>query len=556
MAGQSDYDVIIAGSGAAGLTTAVVCAHLGLSVLVAEKAAQLGGTTAFSLGAPWIIDNPRQKDLGLDDDAETGRRYLRGLLGNLYDAPKVDAYIESGAEMIAFLEAHGAGLWKGMPMPDYFPEAEGARFGRTMMVEAFNGRVLGRKLRHIRNPLPGFALFGSMQVDMLEAPEMRNAFRTRAGFRLVAGKLLRYGFDLLTVGKGRFLANGNALVGRLYHAALNAGVDVWTQAPVVELLQDGGRVTGAIIERAGRRIEVRARRGVVMASGGFGANEELRRKYIPLADAHVSVQPAENVGDGIRIGEAAGGALGAVNGDNGVWAPVSGRTLPRGGVQKYPHFGPDRAKPGSIIVDGDGRRFMNEAAPYVPFVHRMQERGIRKAFFLGDRTMLRRYGMGLALPAPYPVGRLIRDGYLIEAPTIAALATKLGIDAQTLEQTVADFNGPARDGKDPAFHRGENVYDHSQGDFTHPLNPNVAPLEKPPFYAVILYPGDVSTVFGLDTDADGQVLTDDKTPVGGLYAVGLDQNNFLRGVYAGGGCGIGPGMTFGYRAARHLARTP
>jgi succinate dehydrogenase/fumarate reductase flavoprotein subunit len=349
------------------------------------------------------------------------------------------------------------------------------------------------------------------------------------------------------------MANGNALVGRLLRSALTAKVELWRNAPAIGLISEGGAVVGAEINKDGSQTRITVRKGVVLASGGFGANAALREKYIPLAHSHISVQPDSNVGDGIRIGQEAGGALGAINPENGVWAPISVLKNKDGSISKYPHFGPDRAKPGSIIVDTQGRRFANESAPYQAFVHAMHERAITSAYFIASRKFARTYGMGFAFAAPYPIRHLIRNGYLVEAPTIAALATKLSIDPAILEQTITEFNRHAKQGNDPAFRRGGNVYDQFVGDPTNKPNPSLAPLDHGPFCAVKIQPGDVSTVFGLDTAADGQVRSSDGRVIRGLYAVGLDQNTVMRGVYPGGGSGIGPGMTFGYRAARHMA---
>ena len=548
-----EVDVVVIGSGAAGLTTAVVAANEGLKVLVVEKGELFGGTTAISLGAPWIIANPRQKEMGIEDDAAAGETYLRSVLGNLYDPAKVEAYIASGAEMVEYMESKTHVRWKGVPMPDYLPEHEGFRYGRTMLVEAFDGSVLGEYLPQMRVPLPGFVAFGSMQIDILEIDRFKQTLKGLDNFLFAAGRVLRYGLDVLRYGRGSYLANGNALVGRLLRSALDAEVELWRSAPAVGLLTEEGAVTGVTVERDRQRVTVKARRGVVLASGGFGANEELRGKFIPSADVHVSVQPEENAGDGIRLGQEAGGALGEVNPQNGVWAPVSVFRRKDGRLLKYPHFGPDRGKPGSIIVDESGQRFANEAATYQDFVNVMHERGIKRAFFIGNRTFLRSYGMGLALAAPYPLRDLVSQGYLVEAATLGELAGKIGVPAAALEETVAQFNVHAAKGEDPQFHRGANAYDPSQGDFTHEPNPNLAPVGEGPYYAITLYPGDVSTVLGMKTDADARVLDAGGNPIPGLYAVGLDQNTVFRGIYPGGGAGIGPGMTFGYRAARHLA---
>jgi succinate dehydrogenase/fumarate reductase flavoprotein subunit len=547
-----EYDVVVVGSGASGLTTAVVAAQLGLKVLVVEKSEYFGGTTAYSLGAPWIIANLHQKQLGIEDDRVRGERYLRATLGSLYETEKVTAFLQAGAEIVSYMESHTEVHWIGVPMPDYFPEADGACFGRTMLTRAFDGSSLGPYLTQVRPPLPAFSVLGGMQIDPSEAGELQAALKRPSAFWFSARKTLAYARDRVFLGRGAFMANGNALVGRLLRSALDAKVELWRNAPAMSLNVERGSVVGAVISKDGAPTAVRARKAVVLASGGFGANSELRAKYIPFPQTHVSLQPDSNVGDGIRIGQEAGGALGTVNPQNGVWAPVSLLRRRDGSVAKYPHFGPDRAKPGSIIVDERGRRFANESAPYQNFVHAMHEQAITGAYFIASRKFARTYGMGFAFPAPYPIRPLIRNGYLIEAPTIATLAQRLSIDPASLEHTIREFNRHAQQGNDPLFDRGGNVYDRFLGDPAHSPNPSLAPVEGP-FCAVRLQPGDVSTVLGLETGADAQVRSTGGNNVPGLYAVGLDQNSVMRGVYPGGGSGIGPGMTFGYRAARHLA---
>jgi succinate dehydrogenase/fumarate reductase flavoprotein subunit len=319
------------------------------------------------------------------------------------------------------------------------------------------------------------------------------------------------------------------------------------------LITEGNRVVGAEIEREGIGIPVMATHGVILATGGFGGDRELTGQWIPMPGDHVSIFPEGNVGDGIRLAKQARGVMGPTNTDNGVWVPISVRRNAAGRIiAKYPHFGSDRAKPGSIIVNFKGHRFANEAAPYQAFVNIMHQQRIAKAWLIGDHHMLRLYGMGLALPAPLPYKALIRDGYLIKAQSITLLAEAIGVDPVELENTVCRFNRYAVEGKDPDFHRGANIYDNAQGDFDLP-SPNLGPLNSPPFYAVAIYPGDVSTVYGLKTSRDAQVLDASGSIVPGLYATGLDQNSIMRGFYPGGGCSIGPAMTFGFRAALSIS---
>jgi succinate dehydrogenase/fumarate reductase flavoprotein subunit len=551
---NKNYDVVVVGSGAAGLTTAVVAAQHGLKVLVVEKSRYFGGTTAYSLGAPWIIGNLHQPALGIEDDLVKGERYLRATLGPLYSPDKVSAYLTSGAEMVAYMEAKTAVRWVGVPMPDYFPDTDGASFGRTLLTQAFDGSVLGSSLNLVRPPLAAFSVLGGMQIDPFEAPRLLSAFKSASNFIYSAKKTLTHLGQRLTFGRGKFMANGNALVGRLLFSAINAKVELWNEAQATALITGSSGVTGVQVNHAGTSVPIYASRGVVLASGGFGANTAMRAQFIPMASGHVSVQPDENVGDGIRMGQEAGGHMGPINPENGVWAPVSLLKQKGRVIAKYPHFGPDRAKPGSIIVNTAGERFANESAPYQTFVNAMHRRQIESAYFIANHDFARRYGMGFAFPSPYPIGPLIRNGYLTKASTLPELAAKLGIDSVKFQQTIDVFNENALRGEDPQFGRGANAYDRFLGDMAHTPNPSLAPVQSGPFYAVALFPGDVSTVLGLETDSDARVLGTDGRPVTGLFATGLDQNTLMRGVYPGGGSGIGPGMTFGYRAALSLAR--
>lgn len=551
---KAEFDVVVVGSGAGGLTTAVVAALHGLRTLVVEKASVLGGTTAYSGGGLWIPNNPHFSDLGSNDSTEDAVTYMRHLLGNHYDPDKVGAYLESGPEMVRFLEEKTPVQFFVVPLPDYSPNAPGAKVGRTILAKEYNGRELGSWVEKVRNVLPGFAAFGTMQTDLQHLEKFKSAFRTVEGFTFSAKRFANFVYDLLRYGKGANMANGNALVGRLLKAALDNSVTIWTDAPAVRLEATDGAVTGIVIKRNRTEVAVTAKRGVVLATGGFGGNKAMTAAVMPMPEHHVSLHPETNEGDGINLGKGAGGAMPSPNPDNGVWAPISVFRNKAGDVvAKYPHFGPDRGKPGTVIVDPSGKRFANEAEPYQQFVNAMNERKIGTAYLIGDHRFLRKYGMGLALPAPLPYKKWIRNGYLTLGNTIPELAAKLGIDPDALDATVTEFNRHARDGVDPQFNRGGNSYDNAQGDWMHKPNANLEPLENAPFYAVPIHPGNVSTIYGLETSVDAQVLRPDGTEIPGLYAVGLDQNSVMRGFYPGGGSSIGPAMAFGYRAARKMA---
>lgn len=547
-----DTDVVVIGSGAAGLTAAITARKLGLEVLVVEKTDLFGGTTAYSGGAPWIPCNHVMKQAGLDDSRPAAETYLRAVLGERYNEDLVSSYLDNAPAMLQFMERHSEVRFKPFLAPDYEVQP-GAAVCRTLLTQEFDGRLLGERLAELRMPLPQLMLFGTMQVEGADIHPMRNVFKTWAGFRHTARVMKRFLLDKLQHGRGTRIVNGNALGARLFQSAIQAGVTLWKNTPAIELLTEPGGIRGVVVEREGQRIEVRARQGVLLATGGFGGNEKWRAKYIPFAEHHYSLQPDGNVGDGIRLGLAAGGLHDPKHAGDCIWTPVSVLRKPDGSETKYPHIFIDRAMPGCIAVGPDGRRFVNEGASYQNFVGTMHRRGFTKVHLIAGRQFLRTYGMGLAKPFPFRVAPFIQAGYLIEAPTLAELARRIGVDPSVLEATVQRFNRDAQKGEDPEFGKGGDPHSRARGDATHQPNPSVAPVGAGPYYAVALHPGDLSTVGGLDTNGRAQVLGADGQPIPGLYAAGLDMNSMMRGGYPGGGSSIGPAMTFGYIAARHMA---
>lgn len=544
------------GSGAAGLTAAFTAAVSGKnSVLVVEKTNYYGGTTAYSGGGLWVPGNPKTSQLGLSDSRERAETYIRQILQDKYQEDLISAFLDSGPAMVEWMEKNSSVQFVGVPSPDYHMDREGSAYGRTIMTAPFDGRQLGRQLvKEVRYPLQGMCAFGSMQTDLSQIDMWKRPFGKWKNFSFCTRNLMRYGADLVRFGKGTALYNGSALIGRLLESANRAGVELWNNAAAVEPIGGSGQIEGLVIQQNGITMRVRANKAVVLASGGFGRSAEWSRRYLPNTDW--SASPRGNQGDGLRIGVAAGAKLPPPNEDNALWSPISQLIPKKGPIRRFPHLALDRSKPGSIIVDGDGQRFANESAPYQPFGHETHAAGVRKEYMIADRRFLRRYGMGMALPAPYPIGNLLRKGYLLQASTIPELAQRIGIDPSKLSSTVDRFNEFARNGKDEDFQRGESIYDQGYGDREVKPNPCLAPLEKGPFYALPLYPGNVSTLFGLETDKNAQVLDSEGKAVRGLYAVGADQNSIMKGRYPGGGCTLGPGMVFAYRAGLHISNAP
>jgi succinate dehydrogenase/fumarate reductase flavoprotein subunit len=558
---RTECDVLVAGSGAGGLTAAITAAQHGLQVIVAEKEPLFGGTTAYSAGGIWIPCSSHARRAGVNDSAEAALRYLEHEVGDQLDRPKARAYLDMCAEMLDFLERHTHVRYEVMTgWSDYHPDLPGAAAGgRPLIPEPFDGRRLGERFRELRPPLTTMMLYGGMSVGRTDIPHLLNATRSvRSGLH-VAHMLGRYGLDRLRWPRGTRLTNGNALVAQLALSLFERGVPLWLRSPLVRLVRAEGRVAGAIVRRDGAEVEVIARRGVVLACGGFPRDEAMRAehyRHVAAGKNHVPLAPPGNSGDGIRAARGAGAAFTAEYPQPAAWTPVSLVPQRDGSTVPYPHF-IDRCKPGYIAVDRRGRRFANEADSYHDFMPRLFEAckadTVVEAFLVCDRRAIRRYGLGVVPPAPGRMGRHVRSGYLVCADTPDALARALGVDPAGFVAQLERYNRNAERGEDPEFGKGTNAYHRFGGDPLHAPNPNIAPIVTPPYYAVRLVPGDLGTFIGLATDPLARVLDVAERPIAGLYAVGNDQASIMGGTYPGAGITIGPALTFGYIAGLDLA---
>ncbi|MBL8377581.1 MAG: FAD-dependent oxidoreductase [Burkholderiales bacterium] len=554
-------DVLIAGSGASGLAAAITARHRGLDVLVVEKAPRFGGTTARSGGWLWVPGTHLARAQGIEEPPGAAREYLRHEAGTHFDAARVDAFLEHGPRAIEFFTSKTC-LQFDMPavFPDYHAEAPGGvTGGRPMLTRPLDGRELGPMIRNLAPPLPDLTLFGIMIGSGADIKHFMRVFKSPESFAYVVRRVARHAWDVLRHGRGMTLTNGNALAGRLAKAATDLDVPLWLNAPVRELMRESGRVCGAIVERDGQRIEVRARRGVVLACGGFPHDVARRARlfaHAPTGHEHLSPSPPANTGDGLALGESAGGWVDPSIPNAAAWVPVS-RTYRRDGSQGVmPHF-IDRAKPGVIAVDASGRRFANEANSYHDFIQDLvracRGRDEVRAWLICDHRALRTYGLGCVPPAPMPLGHHLATGYLKRGHSAAELARAIDVDAAALETTLAEYNRNAARGEDPAFGRGTRAYNRFQGDAAHAPNPCVAPLATPPYYAIKLEVGDIGTFAGLAVDAQCRVLDRERRAVEGLYAIGNDAQSIMGGNYPGGGITLGPALTFGYLVGNALA---
>ena len=556
-----ECDVLVIGTGASGMATAVTAASQGLKVLVVEKEARFGGTTARSGGWLWIPGTRLATEQGITEPAGAARTYLQHEATTHFDAARVDAFLANGPKAIDFFTRNTCVQFDMPPVfPDYHAEAPGGQQGgRSMVARPFDGRQLGERIKDLAPPLPELTVFGMMLGSGKEIKHFMRAFKSVESFAYVTKRLTRHFLQVLRYGRGMTLTNGNALAGSLAKAAMDLDIPVWLSSPVSKLVVESDGVTGAIVQRDGKRIRVNAKRGVVLACGGFPFDIERRKQLFPHAPTgkeHYSPAPEANTGDGLRLAEAVGGRVDGTIPHAAAWVPTSVTTRPDGSKGVMPHF-IDRAKPGVIAVTPKGKRFTNEGDSYHDFVQAMvaANKGEPEvsAWLLCDHRVLRNYGLGCVAPFPLPFGRHLKSGYLKRGATIGELAKSIGIAPAVLQATVDEFNRGAANGEDPAFGKGSKAYNRYQGDELITPNPCVAPLADGPFYAIKLVVGDLGTFAGLVTDEKTRVLDAARKPIKGLYAVGNDAASVMGGNYPGAGITLGPALTFGYIAGLQLA---
>lgn len=562
---EETCDVLVIGSGAGGLATAVCAAHRGLKPIVIEKEPVFGGTSARSGGWMWLPASDVSARAGISDSAEKAREYLRHETGAFFDPARIDAFLEAVPKAVAFYETETALQFDlGAFFADYHPTAPGGMAGgRSMVARPFDGRELGKEIRRLRPPLQEITFLGMMIGSGKELLHFFNVLRSPISAIFVAKLFVKFLRDMTFHGRPMRLMNGNALVARLAKSCFDQNVPIWTSAPARKLLTaDDGRIEGAIVDSVEGPVRIIARKGVVLAAGGFPHDIERRKKLFPHAPTgheHASPAPLGNTGDGIRLAQAVGAVAEDGLPNAAAWVPISRPVRRDGTLGTFPHF-VDRSKPGIIAVTRSGRRFVNESNSYHDFCQAMVARcgeedsqGEICAFFVTDHRAFRKYGLGYAKPAPIPFGRELASGYLTRGKTLQDLARQVGIDPVQLEATVRRFNDAAARGEDPEFGKGTTAYNRSLGDPEHKPNPCLAPIVDGPFYAVKLVVGDLGTFGGLKCDDNARVLDADGRPLQGLYAVGNDAASIMGGNYPGGGITLGPAVTFAYVAARHIA---
>lgn len=549
------FDWVVIGSGAGSMSSALLMRQAGKSVLVLEKEDVVGGTTCKSGGVMWVPGNRFMLEQGEQDTPEAATTYLDALQDlDGGAAPgstpqKRRAYVTQAPRMVDFLVDQGIELMRGHEFwPDYYDELPGGcKTTRTVVAKPFNLKELGPWRTKLRK---GFV---EVNATLSEGMQIGHS-RTNPGAKKMLAKVAARTIGSLLRGR-KYTTAGAALQGRLLKAALDAGVDVRTESPAREIILEDGRATGLVTVKDGKPWRVGATLGILVNAGGFAQNQAMRDKYMPGTQSKWSMTPKGDTGEMHVELERIGGVLAQMDqmvGFQMTEAPGWEKAYVAPGMQST------TAKPHAILVDQSGRRYMNEGGSYELFCETMVKRNREvpavPSWGVLDQQFVEKYQVaGKFIDKKIPK-EWEGKNYLHKADTIEELARSIGVPEQALKETVERWNAMVRKGTDEDFHRGERMYDQCGyvGD-PYSAQRSLGTIERGPYYAVPVVPGDVGTYGGVVTDENSRVLKADGTPIEGLYATGVTTASPMGNVYPGAGASVGPSMTFGWIAARHAA---
>ncbi|RJX68901.1 FAD-dependent oxidoreductase [Vibrio sinensis] len=559
---QQEFDVVVVGSGAGAMSTAIFASDKGLSVAVIEKTDQYGGTSALSGGGIWIPNNDHFRAKGGNDSKALALEYLQNSTEGEVDITTLDAYLDNAPKMIRYLEKHTPVRYEvAEKYPDYYPHLSGSLpGGRTLDPELFDTSRLGDEIHTMRKASRSTLLMGKIAWTARDA---HKAMARERGWRLLLiRRMLRYKFDFRQRRQGkrdRWAGLGSSLIAALRKGMLDRNIPLLLNTELTDLVVENNRVVGVQTKQQGEPLVLKANKAVVLASGGFEQNQELREKYLgaPTKTSWSATPKGANAGAGLEAGIRHGAATNLL--DWCWWAP----TLSVPNENESRGVFAERAFPGAIVVNGLGKRFYNEAAPYLEFGHAMYQDNLETggktipAWVVFDAKFRFNYAMGPLMPGQImPDARLPaawNENLYWKADTLEELAQRIGIEADGLKETVAKMNEFAQTGVDTDFGRGGNVFDRYYGDLNVKPNPCLAPIGKGPYYAMKLNAGDIGTKGGLVIDDNARVLSENNTHIEGLYAIGNCSASVMGKSYPGAGSTLGPAMTFGYIAANHIA---
>ena len=556
---DTEFDVVVIGAGAGGLAAALFAAIRGARVIVIEKTSLVGGTTAYTAGTLWIPGTHLAREAGGPAaDIDSAERYLDAAVGERSDRDQRRAFLRAGPQAVEILAREPGMRFRVRPHhPDYMGELPDAALGwRPIEALTVNGaKVPGLKI--MRQQTEEFTVFGGLMLEHAEVSDFsklaRAPFDPRNWPTLVRAALV-FGKHLITrpfYGRATRLTMGNALIGRLMIALSHHKVPIIVNAGVVEIVTTADRVTGVIVEQDGERRRLGVRDALISATGGFNRSAGRRSELMPQVPMEWSPIAPGSTGELHDQIEAIGGYYGPLPDTAGFWAPVSLPPRSDGTRGVYSHFALDRAKPGFVVVDQDGQRYLNESLSYHRFGLAMQQRDGGKgmpSYLIGDSLAVKRFGIGAVRPGGWGIRRRMRDGYLLRESSLEGLAKKLGMNPASFTETIEQFNRLAASGVDVDLHRGTTAYERNIGDASHGPNPSLGPLTKGPYYAIRLYPGDIGAAMGFVTDSNARVLRRDGSAIGGLYAIGNDMQSIMGDRYPGPGVTLGPALVFGYIA--------
>ncbi|WP_230981675.1 3-ketosteroid-delta-1-dehydrogenase [Mycobacterium malmoense] len=545
-------DLLVVGSGT-GMAAALAAHEFGLSVLIVEKSSYVGGSTARSGGALWLPASPVLREAGANDTAERATAYLESAVAGSAPPQRSAGFLAHVSATVDMLRRMTPlRLFWARDYSDYHPEEPGgSAAGRTCECSPFDTSILGEYRTRL---LPGVMEAGvPIPTTGADYRWMNLVFRVpRKGIPIFA-KRVAQGVGGRLLGR-RYAAGGQGLAAGLFAGVLRAGIPVWTDTTLVRLVDDGDRVTGAVVDHAGREVTITARRGVVLATGGFDHSMDMRWKFQSESlGANLSLGAAANTGDGIRAAQELGAGIDLM--DQAWWFPA---------VAPLPGKPPavmlaERSLPGCVIVNQDGHRFANESADYMSFGQRLLElersgSPVEAMWIVFDQQYRNSYVFGAQL---FPRMRIPRSWYdagiAVRADGFADLGAQIGVPVADFTKTMTRFNENAWAGQDPDFGRGRSAYDRYYGDPTITPNPNLRPLVKGPFYAVKMVLSDLGTCGGVKADDRARALREDGTVIAGLYAIGNTAANAFGTTYPGAGATIAQGLVYGYIAARDAA---
>ena len=547
-----DVDILIIGSGAGALTSAITAQDNGANVLVVEKTDLYGGTSATSGGGLWIPNNHLMAEQGQSDTKKDALSYLTSCAGKDADEARIKAYIDEAPKMIKFLDDNSHVKFVSTPYADYFPEKEGSKDGwRTLDPLTISASSIGKEFFNLRPPHPQTVFWG-FTITVNEARIIIT--RAKGWVKIIMKLMLSYWLDIpfrLKTKRHRRLALGNALLTRCLKTAFERNIPIWRNTTFKSLVVDKNVVKGAVVEKDGKLIQINAAKGVVLAAGGFEHNQKMREKYLPKpTDSSWSATPGDNKGESIEAAVSVGADVSLM--DAAWWGPA----IRLEDEDRARILFAERALPGLYIINQKGKRFMNEASSYDE-VGRILFEQDTPAWLIFDATARQKYPVGPIMPASAQPDKKLPASVLAvmkKAKTIEELATMIKVPLKELKSTIKKVNAYSETGDDKDFAKGHNIYDRYYSDPTVKPNPCLAPVEKAPFYAFPIYPGDIGTKGGLTTNKFAQCLDKKGGVIKGLYAIGNNSASITGHAYPGAGATLGPAMTFGYVAAKHMTK--